>query len=910
MRSGWLAIGAVLLMAGMSVRSAEPSAAPSAQVPAATGELILDENSPWRFDAAWRTPVLRKSDGSVQEFLGEYAWGMQSYAAQSTPPPADWRASAFDDGEWSRWRGPASTGLREEAWKYGFASAGNAGPTLAGLYLRGRFRVDDPAAVTDLTLSLTYRGGAAVFVNGQELVRSRLPAGDLTAETLAEDYPQTAFVQSNGIPYRTEGSEHTRFKAEHDQRLRQLVNIPIPARLLRPGVNVLAVEIHRAPYFGSGLEREGMNFRCVWSTCGLVDVSVRAAGGVAPNLGRPRGVQVWSAPFAERITNRGYADPLALPAAVTITGCRNGLFTGVAVVSSDAPFSRLTASVGDLRQQGGAGTIPAAAIQVLYARPTWFGHGWAQKMLMDAPDQRSWFDLLSKKPPAEAPVPGGEGRDAGRLGAVQPVWIKVRVPAETPAGQYEGRLKVQVAGRAPVEMPVRLDIADWTLPDPKDFVTHTGLIQSPESVAFYYQKPLWSDEHWALLEKNLRFLGELGNKNVYLPMICETNFGNDETCVYWVKQADGSFQYDFRVFDRYLDLVQKYTPPDVVVLYIWDLYTDFKGGWASWHRAKAEDNRGLPVKVSLLDPATGQVTKMEGPRWSEREASLAFWRPVLAEVYARLARRGLGGATVRFGLSPDRGPLPETGKLLADLAPAGGGWADNSHGGQEGSMAGLPISYATRYYINSRPPPPWNGQRRFFWQRRTPMDRYMRGWRVGLDAADVYSMTEWSQLQNLGGLGRSALDLWPISFVPQAESQKRDKQSPSLGGRFPLSHWDQLNVDRATEYFIVPGPDGPMSTQRFEALRESIQECEARIVLEKAVADPSLSAKLGDDLVRRCRAVIDERLWNAWNHCPNRNGAGPNVIGTWWYSASGTVGPRRRVFATAAEVARALASGR
>jgi hypothetical protein len=40
-----------------------------------------------------------------------------------------------------------------------------------GLYLRTYFEIPDPAAATDLTLKIVYRGGARVFVSGEEIGR-------------------------------------------------------------------------------------------------------------------------------------------------------------------------------------------------------------------------------------------------------------------------------------------------------------------------------------------------------------------------------------------------------------------------------------------------------------------------------------------------------------------------------------------------------------------------------------------------------------------------------------------------------------------------------------------------------------------------------------------------------------------
>ena len=72
-------------------------------------------------------------------------------------------------------------------------------------YYRGRFVVDDPAKAPGLTLTLVFTGGARAFVNGTELDRAHLPAGELTFEARGEDYPLKAYPPG-GEPLRERNS--------------------------------------------------------------------------------------------------------------------------------------------------------------------------------------------------------------------------------------------------------------------------------------------------------------------------------------------------------------------------------------------------------------------------------------------------------------------------------------------------------------------------------------------------------------------------------------------------------------------------------------------------------------------------------------------------------------------------------
>ena len=88
---------------------------------------------------------------------------------------------------------------------------------LSKVCLRGKFAVTDPAAVKGLSLSVGYQGGLVVYVNGKEVKREHIEAG----KTLAEG------------------------PAGEDCKL---TGLAIPSNLLRKGVNVIGLEVVRAPY--------------------------------------------------------------------------------------------------------------------------------------------------------------------------------------------------------------------------------------------------------------------------------------------------------------------------------------------------------------------------------------------------------------------------------------------------------------------------------------------------------------------------------------------------------------------------------------------------------------------------------------------------------------------------------------
>jgi len=64
-------------------------------------------------------------------------------------------------------------------------------------------------------------------------------------------------------------------------------------------------------------------------------------------------------------------------------------------------------------------------------------------------------------------------------------------------------------------------------------------------------------------------------------------------------------------------------------------------------------------------------------------------------------------------------------------------------------------------------------------------------------------------------------------------------------------------VGNNTVDLFGPGPDGPVSTVRFENALENNQESEARIFIEKALL--AKDNPLPAELAKRCQDVLDER---------------------------------------------------
>ncbi len=864
--------------------------APAPKAPADT--VALEPGSFWRTRLVWETDQVRRESGKLVHVLGgktiktrDKKTGKTHVVAEINPtdrvvrlpelPPADWMQPEFDDSGWGLFRGPFD--LMPVGAKL--------------LFARGRFEVTNPGGVRDLKLSLAFEGGAIVFLNGKELTRSGLPGGRTDMDTPALDYPPESYVDAKGNLFGYDTKDTDRLAL----RSRRIEGFKVPASALRKGVNVLAVEVHRAParevmYITPRTQKGGLAFHPgtlsqngYWARMGLTDVRLAAPPGapIVPNAGHagaPRGFRVWNWPALSRDLDFGdYSDPCEPLRPIRIYGAANGVFCGQVVVSSDAPVRGLSAKATELRGPGGA-VIASDRIELRFARPGISGGNSTPK--------RTRFDALDTRPPEDTPAAkNGHGKSAGP--ATVPVWLCVRVPEKAAGGRYGGTLTVSAAGRADVKVPVELEVAAWRLPAPQDFGTFMGFVQSPESVAEHYQVSMWSEKHYALLAQSFRLLGEIGNKVVYINFIRRTHFGNPHGMVRWSRGADGSLKPDFSVAEKYLDAaVGGMGKVPVVCCYCWNA----KGSQGQLEFQK-EALKDREILISLLKPG-GELEEAVGPKWGT-PACRAFWKPALEGMQALLTKRGMGGAMM-LGVSGDRQPTEAALDDLSAAAPKAK-WVVHAHNRQE-SLRGRPVGYlAAIWGIGAKISEPEDGHRGHGW--RDPfLTAYIRGVPGELEAW-LSAPGIKDRERGVKGFAWSGADFWPVL--------KHRGRGRTLIGRYPEAQWSALDMRWRPTYIIAPGTSGPVPTVRFEVLRAEVQQCQARIFIEKALLDPRLRARLGADLAARCQKLLDDRIRVYFR----RHQKGPRLPRgreRIWFGSSGWERSSGDIYRLAAEVAARL----
>jgi hypothetical protein len=604
------------------------------------------------------------------------------------------------------------------------------------------------------------------------------------------------------------------------------------------------------------------SFACVLSfAMALLCASTVA---LAQAASAPAGVQVWSSD----INDSDFGGPGGGAASISIVCARNGAASGRVTVGAAAPIVGLKATMSDLKSASAdAAVIPAGGIKVRYA-VEWDGGislAWSgtpgPDILLESP--RPTFGPVQARKPA--------------LPVMVPVWVTVRVPKDAKAGDYTGLLAIEAGGSKVASVPVKLSVPDWALPDAQDHRAWLEVIEQPDTLAAEYKAPLWSDKHWEMVAKSLELIGPTGSRVVNVPLIGHTNYGSEDSMVRWIKRADGNYDYDFSLMDKYLDLAQKQMgKPKLVLFNVWDVYlmlvkqtttqeVKFVENTYEWREATRANllaaRKGKGPLVTVLDPASGKTEQVAMPRY-EDPSSKALWQPLWDAIRARMKARGLESAMMLAQVSdiwPTQGEVEFWNGVTGGLT-----WSSTSH-----HAGWVPTK------VVPKPQMPGNGMIGYTtvcfdyeWVLNPAKDRRY-GWKspfLGVEYCRFSYLNSpgWSAIRHevevnitgaQRGLGHVGGDFWPCLRA------KNGTRNATVTDRFPESYWHSLNT---MSFVLAPGPTGPVGTARLEIITEGVQECEARIAIEAALTDAALKAKLGDDLAKRAGDTLDERQLAIW----------------------------------------------
>ena len=210
-----------------------------------------------------------------------------------------------------------------------------------------------------------------------------------------------------------------------------------------------------------------------------------------------------------------------------------------AVLATPREIGNVSFTVSDLKS--GKNIIPASAIKRYFVRYV------LAEPFYNKKDSMLEADRLD-------PV----GTMKVEANTTRPIWLDIHVPADAAAGTCRGTLTMNCDGKT-LSLPLQLQVANRTLPEPSKWFFHLDLWQNPYAVARYYQVPLWSQQHFDLMRPMMELLAAAGQKIITCSVISRPwngqTFDPFESMIAKMKQIDGTWKYDYTVFDKWVEFM-------------------------------------------------------------------------------------------------------------------------------------------------------------------------------------------------------------------------------------------------------------------------------------------------------------------------------------------------------------------
>ena len=225
------------------------------------------------------------------------------------------------------------------------------------------------------------------------------------------------------------------------------------------------------------------------------------------------------------------------PKAIRLDAWKGERVSAQAVLSTPAAIGNVSIFAGELKC--GRNTIPASAFSKYFVR----------YVIAEANIDKKGIILSADRldPSASLAVEARTSR---------PIWFEIKVPADTKPGLYKGNVGIDCDG-VKYSLPIQLRVSDNLLPEPSEWAFHLDLWQNPYAFARYYQVPLWSKEHFDLMRPQMERLAAAGQKVATASIIQRPwdgqTFDPFESMIGKFKQVDGSWKYDYSVFDKWVE---------------------------------------------------------------------------------------------------------------------------------------------------------------------------------------------------------------------------------------------------------------------------------------------------------------------------------------------------------------------
>lgn len=202
----------------------------------------------------------------------------------------------------------------------------------------------------------------------------------------------------------------------------------------------------------------------------------------------------------------------------------------------------------------------------------------------------------------------------------RPVWLSIQIPADAAPGAYSGELTIEANNEQKI-LPFEVEVSNRTLPAAKDWSYHLDLWQNPYSVARVYGVKAWSKEHFDAMRPYMQLLADAGQKSITASIIYDPwngqTFDVYESMIEWTKKKDGSWSYDYSIFDKWVEYMMSFGVNKFIECY----------SMIPWN-----------LKFYYFDEASGKKELLVAK--PEDEAYKKHWKTMLVDFAAHLKAKG------------------------------------------------------------------------------------------------------------------------------------------------------------------------------------------------------------------------------------------------------------------------------
>ena len=145
----------------------------------------------------------------------------------------------------------------------------------------------------------------------------------------------------------------------------------------------------------------------------------------------------------------------------------------------------------------------------------------------------------------------------------RPVWCTLEIPRNAETGEYVTELQILNENKEVIKsLTLNINVNSRSLPTVAEQKFHLDLWQQPYAVSRYYGVERWSKEHIDALRPYLQALARAGQRTVTTIMFYEP-WGEQthdlfDPMVQTTKKSDGTWAYDYEIFDKYVELCAEY----------------------------------------------------------------------------------------------------------------------------------------------------------------------------------------------------------------------------------------------------------------------------------------------------------------------------------------------------------------